>query len=96
MCLKLRSTANSTPLKSCFPYKVDSVTSGVRQFAGIRDGSATYFSRHDKTPDEDAEQEAIVLEVDVINDYEPGMQEKRECYYSLGAVIQAPTTQPEH
>jgi len=55
----------------------------------------TYFSRHDKTPDKYTKQKAIVLEMDVVDNYEPRMQEKRERYYPLGPVIQTPTTQPK-
>jgi hypothetical protein len=55
----------------------------------------TYFSRHNKTPDKYTEQKSIVLEVNVVDNYEARMQEKRESYYPLGLVIQTPTTQPK-
>jgi len=87
MCLKFRSTAKKNPLASLSPY-IDLVSIWSEPILNI------HITSHKNGPQQDSEEKPIVLEVYVIYDEEPRVEEQGHRDDSLNGWINSTSHEP--
>lgn len=88
ICLKLRRTANSTPLASLLPWKLISGCD-TRKY-----GLVTDIAGHEDWPKQNTKHESIILEVYMIHNEKSGMKEQRCRYNTLHKRVSSSSDEP--